>query len=259
MAAPVAESPCVDGVLADISQRKGDERLLQESNRALLRSNEDLSQFASAASHDLKEPLRMVATYSELLKQECEARLGADADEFIRFIVEGARRMERLLDDLLLYARAGNLEGAARIGRVDAGLALDAALLNLHTSIEKSGAAVTRAELPSVAMHESHLIQVLQNLIGNAIKYKGPEKPIIHVSARREGDFWRFAVSDNGIGIAPDFHKQIFKVFKRLHGAEYPGTGIGLAICAKTVERYGGRIWVESAPGKGSTFFFEVP
>ena len=137
VAAPVAESPCVDGVLADISQRKGDERLLQESNRALLRSNEDLSQFASAASHDLKEPLRMVATYSELLKQECAARLGADADEFIRFVVEGARRMERLLDDLLLYARAGNLEGAARIGRIDAGLALDAALLNLHTSIER--------------------------------------------------------------------------------------------------------------------------
>jgi signal transduction histidine kinase len=259
VAAPVAESPCVDGVLADISQRKGDERLLQESNRALLRSNEDLSQFASAASHDLKEPLRMVATYSELLKQECGARLGADADEFIRFVVEGARRMERLLDDLLLYARAGNLEGAARISRIDAGLALDAALLNLHTSIEGSGATVTRGELPSVAMHESHLIQVLQNLIGNAIKYKGPEKPIIHVSSRREGDLWRFAVSDNGIGIGPDFHKQIFGVFKRLHGAEYPGTGIGLAICAKTIERYGGRIWVESAPGKGSTFFFEVP
>jgi signal transduction histidine kinase len=259
VAAPVSESACVDGVLADISQRKADERLLQESNRALRRSNEDLTQFASAASHDLKEPLRMVATYSELLKQEAGARLGSEGDEFVRFIVEGARRMERLLDDLLLYAQAANLNGDGRIGKVDAGLALDAALLNLHSAVEKSGATVTRGDLPAVAMNESHLIQMLQNLIGNAIKYKGPEKPIVHVSCRRDGDAWRFSVSDNGMGIAPDYHKQIFGVFKRLHGAEYPGTGIGLAICAKTAERYGGRIWVESAPGKGSTFFFDIP
>jgi signal transduction histidine kinase len=254
-----ADHPCVDGIVGDISQRKADERLLREANRALQSSNDDLNQFAYAATHDLKEPLRMVATYSELLKRDYAGKLGPDADEYIGFVTEGARRVERLLEDLLAYAHAGNVDVNTVAPVVESGSALDAALLNLHRAIEVSGAEIARGELPAVAMHETHLVQIFQNLIANAIKYRGTNKPLIRVSCRREGRIWRFSVADNGIGIAQEYHEQIFGLFKRLHGKEYPGTGIGLAICAKIVERYGGRIWVESAPGRGATFHFEVP
>jgi PAS domain S-box-containing protein len=230
---------------------------LLRSNEALRQSNDDLNQFAYAASHDLQEPLRMVALYSQLLQRKYLGKLDANADQYISYVVGGARRMEMLLKDLLTYSQTGSsAEGPAET--VDFADVIRKVLLNLQASVEQSGAMITWDAIPAVHAHEIRLVQLLQNLVGNAIKYRGEDAPRIHISAEWQEPEWVLSVQDNGIGIAPEYAQQIFKIFKRLHGQDYPGTGIGLAICQRIVETYGGRIWVESE-GKGSRFHFTLP
>ena len=224
----------------------------------LARSNADLEKFAYVASHDLQEPLRTVASYTKLLERRYRGRLDRDADEFIAYAVDGAVRMQRLIDDLLAYSRVGTR--GKSFEPTDCEAVLDRALANLRVAIEESGAVVTREPLPTLMADGAQLAQVFQNLIGNAIKFRAPEPPEIHVSAARGDGEWVVAIRDNGIGFDPADAERIFMVFQRLHShAEYPGTGMGLAICRKIVERHGGRIWVESEPGKGATFRFTVP
>jgi light-regulated signal transduction histidine kinase (bacteriophytochrome) len=201
----------------------------------------------------------MVAIYSQMLKKKYEGQLDAKADQFISYLVEGAHRMEALVRDLLAYTQAtARSDGSPP--STDATASLNKALDNLKAAIQEAGAEIIVGDLPVVPVQEVHLEQLFQNLIGNAIKYHNLQPPRVHVSAISEQDHWVFSVQDNGIGIDPEYHQSIFGLFKRLHaGAQYSGTGIGLAICHKIVERYGGRIWVESAPGKGSTFFFKLP
>ena len=244
------------GTCTDIHGQMENAEQLLRANEALQQSNSDLEQFAYAASHDLQEPLRMVAIYSQLLQQEYQDRLDEQARSYIGFAVNGARRMEALLKDLLFYSRVSSGPDGREI--VDANHALEIALLNLEGAIRDSDAAIEASGLPELAIPELHLVQLLQNLISNAIKYRGTDPPRIQVQAHRDGPRWRFSVRDNGIGIEPQYLTQIFGVFKRLHGQEYEGTGIGLAMCQKIVERNGGRIWVESEPGKGSTFLFTL-
>lgn len=231
---------------------------LLRSNEALRQSNDDLNQFAYAASHDLQEPLRMVSLYSQMLQRRYGSKLDRGADEFIGFIVGGAKRMELLLKDLLTYSQAGSSsEGPAH--PVDCCDAIRRVVLNLQASLEQSQAIVTWDSLPTLYAHEVRVVQLLQNLIGNAVKYRSADPPRIHVSAERREADWLFSVQDNGIGIAPEYAQEIFGIFRRLHAQDYPGTGIGLAICQRIVERYGGRIWVESSIGQGSRFFFTIP
>ena len=201
----------------------------------------------------------MVAAYSELLQKRFGGQLGPVADEYIGFTVAGAARMETLLRDLRTYTQVSTAEQLPP-GEIDARAVLDKALANLEVAIHDAGATVRSERLPHVRIHEFQLQQLFQNLIGNAIRYRGTAPPLIDVSAKRVGDDWRFSVSDNGIGIEPEYKEQIFGIFKRLHSAsDFPGTGMGLAICQRIVERGGGRIWVESEPGRGSTFYFTVP
>lgn len=231
---------------------------LAEQAEDLHRSNEELQQFAYVASHDLQEPLRMVASYVQLLARRYQGKLDQDADEFIGFAVEGARRMQTLINDLLSYSRVGTRGRALEPIEVDS--ILDAVLSDLRLAIADADATVTRDPLPSIVADPTQLHQLLQNLIGNALRFRRDEPPRIHVGARREDDVWVFSVCDNGIGIEPQYFDRIFVIFQRLHGrADYPGTGIGLAIAKKIVERHGGRIWVESKPGQGTTFFFTMP
>jgi PAS domain S-box-containing protein len=233
---------------------------LRQSNDDLRRANEDLNQFAYSASHDLREPLRMVAIYSQLLKRKYEHGLDAEAHEFIDFAVQGAQRMELLVRNLLAYTQAATItEPAAQT--VDAADALDHAVANLQSAVLKTGARITYDILPELRVREPHLLLLFQNLVDNALTYRSEEVPAIHISARPNGRFWLFSVLDNGMGIAPEYVTQIFGLFKRLHGgAKYDGTGMGLAICQRIVERYGGRIWVESeGEGKGSRFCFTLP
>jgi light-regulated signal transduction histidine kinase (bacteriophytochrome) len=260
----VNEKMC--GELARIREtvEKLEQRVVQcaeervECDEALRLSNEDLNQFAYAASHDLQEPLRMVALFSQMLLSSYAGRLDADADQYIGYVVNGAQRMELLLRDLLAYSQAGSaLEGPMQ--QVDCGVVMECVTQDLAVSIEESGASVTWSGLPVVAAHEGRMIQLFKSLVENGIKYRGLESPRIRVSARRAGTGWIFSVEDNGIGIDPEYAHQIFGVFKRLHGRNYPGTGIGLAICQRIAERYGGRIWVESAQGGGSSFCFSMP
>jgi hypothetical protein len=246
-------------VARDITERERQEEALRTVNAALTRSNADLQQFAYSASHDLQEPLRMVATYSEMLQRKFGGKLGPSGDEYIAYTIQGALRMEQLLRDLRTYTQASTMEHEPAED-IDAGTVLDRALQNLEAAIKDSGASITRTALPSVRMHEFQLQQLFQNLIGNAIRYRTDAPPRIHVAAKRQGKEWLFSVQDNGIGIDPQYKEQVFGIFKRLHSAaEYPGTGMGLAICQRIVERAGGRIWVESQPGQGSTFFFTIP
>jgi PAS domain S-box-containing protein len=230
----------------------------KEKEQALRRANDDLQQFAYAASHDLQEPIRNVAVYSEIVARRYHNLLDADGQQFLGFLREGGRRLATLVNDLLAYTRAGTAEIADT--PVDATLVLKHTLASLAEAIRESNGTVTYDLLPEVFIGEAHLQQVLQNLIGNALKYRDQNPPRVHVSAAGRGAFWVFSVEDNGIGIDPQYKEKIFGVFKRLHhDTNYSGTGIGLAICQRVVERYGGRIWVESEPGKGSTFYFTVP
>jgi two-component system CheB/CheR fusion protein len=247
------------GSMLDVTERKRAEEALQKSNEALRRMNENLRQFAYAASHDLREPLRMVSIYSQLLSKRYKGKLDEDADTFLGFTEQGAKRMQLLLDDLLAFSQAGDTRDKP-IEPVDCNSAVHMALQNLKRAIEENSAVVTADPLPIVQAHLSHLIQVFQNLIGNALKYRGEEVPRVHISAGSREHDWIFYVRDNGIGIDAKYHKLIFGLFKRLHHPEaHPGTGIGLSICARVVERYGGHIWVESEHGKGSTFCFTIP
>ena len=244
-------------ILRDITQRKRAEEALRQTAEDLVRSNKDLEQFAYVASHDLREPLRMVTGFMSLLKDHCQGKLDAKADQYIGFATEGASRMQSLIDDLLIYSRAGRSEVSEP---TDLESVLDSVLQTLAARIEESAATITRDPLPAIAANRLELTQVFQNLIANALTFKGERKPEIHIGARRQANAWLLSVRDNGIGIDPQFAERIFMIFQRLHTREqYPGTGIGLAICKKIVERHGGRIWVESQPEKGSTFCFTIP
>jgi PAS domain S-box-containing protein len=234
---------------------------LRRSNEDLRRANEDLNQFAYSASHDLQEPLRMISIYTQLLERRCGDVLDSEALDFMKYTLDGARRMEMLIRDLLAYTHAVNIRGVPD-RPVDSGEALRKAIANLQAVVTGTGATIHAGDLPAVRAYDVHLTQLFQNLIGNALKYRSPAPPLIEICARPDSDSnrWLFQVRDNGVGIAPRFHEQVFGLFKRLYTSqEYPGTGIGLAICQKLVERYGGRIWVESEEGRGATFFFTMP
>jgi len=247
-------------MLARIQKR--DEELRQalaereEANRDLARSNADLERFAFVASHDFQEPLRMVTVYTQLLQRRGFIEPGPESTAFVANIVNGTRRMHELLDDLRAYAE---IRAEASLAPVDLNRAVMKVSENLKLSVESSGAEITCDPLPSVQGYEGHFVALFQNLIGNAIKYRSAEPPRIGITFESGEDSILFAVSDNGIGIAPEYRSSVFVPFKRLHGKEIPGSGIGLAICQRVVERYGGTIWVESIPHHGSTFLFNLP
>jgi light-regulated signal transduction histidine kinase (bacteriophytochrome) len=233
-------------------------RSLNQQAGELKRSNGDLEQFAYIASHDLQEPLRMVSGFTGLLQRRYAGKLDADADEFIGFVIGGVNRMQALINDLLSYSRVGREDVAAK--PVDMQVVVDQALANLQTAIEERSALVSRGPLPTVLANQGMLVRVFQNLISNALKFCKADRPIVRIAAEQHGAEWVFSVADNGIGIDPQYRDRIFLIFQRLHQqGEYPGTGIGLAVVKRIVERNGGRIWLESEPGKGTTFFFTLP
>jgi len=248
---PNAQARTILLAIEDTTDRKQAEEALQTTNA-------ELQHFAYALTHDLQEPLRMVVNFTQLLAQEYDGKLGRDADKFISYSVQGALRIEALLKALLAYWEVSERERGT-LHAINCGAVLAKTLFNLQAAIAESGAVVTSDPLPTVAAEEVLLMQLFQNLISNSIKYRGKETPRIHISAERDGDAWRFAVRDNGIGIDSQDAERVFGMFKRLHGSDVPGTGIGLAICKKVVERQGGKIWVESEPGRGSTFKFTIP
>jgi light-regulated signal transduction histidine kinase (bacteriophytochrome) len=247
----------IQSLQKEISERRRIEEALKERTEELARSNRDLEQFAYVASHDLQEPLRMVTNYVQLLARRYKGKLDSDADDFIHFAVDGAIRMWKLINDLLTYSRVGTQNKGLK--STDCETVLKHSLDNLKIAVEENEAVITHDALPTVMGDHLQLGQLFQNLIGNAIKFRGEESPRIHISASRNGNGWTFSVRDNGIGIAPEYVERIFVIFQRLHNREdYPGTGIGLAICKRIVERHGGRIWVESKVGKGTTFYFTL-
>jgi PAS domain S-box-containing protein len=255
---PVADGGYVNIYGNDISDRKNLEEKLRNYSLELQRSNKELELFASIASHDLQEPLRSVSGFAQLLKKRYTDKLDQNADEFISYIVDGAYRMQQLIRDLLDYSRVTTRGNT--FTPVDCNNAVKVALDNLRTSIIESGAVVRCGLLPVVRADSGQIVRLFQNLIGNAIKYRGDREPAIHVSAKREGDRWVFSVADNGIGIDAQYYARIFQIFQRLHKKdEYPGTGIGLAVCKRIIDRHGGRIWVESELGRRSTFYFTIP
>lgn len=239
-------------------QEKKSAAALSRQAALLARSNADLEQFAYSASHHLQDPLRMITTYSQLLIRSYRGQLSGDAAMYLKYIGQGTTRMRELLADLLSYAQltADERESPEVI---DLNAALEKAKQNLQAAIEESASAVTSGPLPAVPGYEAHFIQLLQNLIANSIRYRSSDMPRIHVATEEWDGQWRIAVTDNGISIPPEHHRQIFGVFKRLHCKNIPGTGIGLAICQRVVERSGGRIRVESEPGRGATFYFTLP
>jgi len=258
--------------IRDITERKRAQEALEKRTRELAhsrealerkaqeltRSNAELQQFAYVASHDLQEPLRTMASFAQLLQKRYQGKLDASADDFIHFIVDGAARMQGLISDLLAYSRVGS-RGEDFVP-TDCSTVFDEAVANLHTAIAESGAVVTHDPLPTVPCHREQLVQVFQNLIGNAVKFRDSQPPRVHVAAEQRPSDWLFSVQDNGIGIDPQYAQRIFEVFQRLHNrTEYPGSGIGLAVAKKIVERHGGLIWVESQPHQGATFFFTLP
>lgn len=259
------EASAVMGVSRDITERRQMEEELRESKEQLqqkaeelARSNAELEQFAYVASHDLQEPLRMVASYLQLLQRRYVGQLDDDADEFIAYAVDGASRMKRLINDLLAFSRVGT-RGKTMTPTASEEV-LDYVLKDLQIAIEETGATITHDSLPTVMADAGQLEQLFQNLLGNAIKYRSEDPPEIHVGVERQGDEWLFSIRDNGIGIDPNHAERVFVIFQRLHArGEYEGTGIGLAISKRIVERHGGRIWVESEEGKGATFFFTLP
>ena len=251
--------------IEDISERKLVQELLQASldtqtryAQELTRSNAELEQFSYVASHDLQAPLSTIAGYAQLLEKRCHNQLDAQGNKFIRNIVNSCGRMQALIDDLLEYSRVGRSEKPFDV--IDCNLVFEDACANLQLAIRQDRASVTRGDLPRVRGDSFQLLQLFQNLIGNAIKYRSSEAPMVRVSASRQGDSWVFSVQDNGIGIAEQYHPRIFQLFQRLHSQkQYSGTGIGLAICQRIVDRHGGRLWVESEPNRGSTFYFSIP
>ena len=255
------DNPAVEGIIVtarDITERKKTEEMLARYAAELTRSNEDLEQFAYVASHDLQEPLRMVGSYVQLLQKRYEGQLDSDADDFIHYAVDGVTRMQALINGLLAYSRVTTR--GKEFEPVDCKAVLDRVLANLQMAVEDSGAVVTYDPLPKVMADELQLSQVFQNLIGNALKFRGEGAPRVHVSAERQANEWVFSVRDNGIGFEQQYAERVFAIFKRLHRDEqYPGTGIGLSLCKKIVERHGGCIWVESEVGHGTTFHFTVP
>ena len=246
--------------IAELLEREREARARAESlAEETQRTNQELEQFAYVVSHDLQEPLRAVGTFTQMLSHQYADRLDAEGREFIEIIESGVVRMRNLIQDLLLYSRTVSRPEAGGRGTA-AREALEAALANLKGAIDSSLAAITHDELPDIAVDRVPAVQLFQNLVGNAIKYRDPGRcPVIHVGVSNQDGMWKFSVSDNGIGIDPRQQERIWGVFRRLHGDRYPGTGIGLAIAKKIVERHGGRIWVESEPGKGSVFCFTLP
>ncbi len=253
-----AEPVSIATIIKDLSNLKRTEEMLRAQTEALARSNKDLEEFAHVAAHDLREPLIGIAAYVKILQRQYGDSLNAQANQFISRILETITRMDGLIQSLLSYCRLGN--DAGNFDPTDCNAAFAGALSNLIAAIDASGATVTTDSLPKIMANQSLLIQVFQNLVGNAIKFAGDEPPEIHVGASLEGSEWRFSVKDNGIGIEPAYFDRIFRIFQRIDSsADRPGAGIGLANCKKIVEYHGGRIWVESKPGKGSTFFFTIP
>jgi len=241
----------MSGSIRDVTERKKFEEALQQSN-------EDLEQFAVIASHDLQEPLRKVTSFCGLLQRDYSSRLDDEGRQYLDFAIDGAKRMRTLVQDLLLFSKIGSETTSNQ--PVDSEAALELAMLNLETAIKDSGADVTFDDLPKVIAKNRELAQLFQNLIGNAIKYRSKKAPKIHVGVSSADRCWQFSVADNGIGIKPEFQERIFRVFQRLHSRnEYSGTGIGLAICKRVVEQLGGKIWVDSNPEQGCTFYFTIP
>ncbi|MBW2567175.1 MAG: PAS domain-containing sensor histidine kinase [Deltaproteobacteria bacterium] len=248
----------LDNTSDEITQRKRAQEKLKETLAELASSNTDLEQFAYVASHDLQEPLRMISSYVQLLARRYSGKLDADADEFIGFAVDGAARMQKLINGLLTYSRVGRRRKPFE--PTDVNYVLSLTLVDLENAIEESHAIITNDELPTVMADQAQVSQLLQNLLSNSIKFRGEGPPHIHISSEQENGQWIFSVSDDGIGIDPQYHERIFAIFQRLHGrTEYDGTGIGLSVCKSIVERHGGNIWLESKSGSGSTFCFSIP
>lgn len=243
---------------SNISTFKQTQEELAKRTEELAHSNRELEQFAYVASHDLQEPLRMVASYTQLLSRRYKDKLDADANEFIHYAVDGATRMQALIIDLLTLSRVGT--HGKPIELCESKVAFDRAVANLRLAVEESGAVITCDPMPMLTADISQLTQLFQNLIGNALKFRGEMSPVVHVGAEKKKHEWQFSVHDNGIGIAPEFYERIFVIFQRLHGKhEYPGTGIGLSVCKKIIERHGGKIWIKSEQGKGTVFYFTLP
>jgi light-regulated signal transduction histidine kinase (bacteriophytochrome) len=242
----------------NITKRKQSEQQMLQLTEDLKRSNEELEQFAYVASHDLQEPLRAVTSYAQLLAHRYQGNLDAKADKYINYIVDGATRMQQLINDLLVYSRLGSRSKEFELA--DCNAAVNQSLSNLQIAIAETKAVITCDRMPTVMADEFQLVQLFQNLLANGIKFCREDIPLIHIAACRQDGEWVFSVRDRGIGIEPQYADRIFIIFQRLHSRrEYSGTGIGLAMCKRIVERHGGRIWVESQEGKGATFYFTIP
>jgi light-regulated signal transduction histidine kinase (bacteriophytochrome) len=242
----------------EMTERKEAEQQLKQANAELARSNQELEQFAYVASHDLREPLRKIKSYTDLLAKRYQGQLDEKADKYIAYITDGAVRMQTLITDLLTYSRVGRAE--ITLEPTDLNAVLNRTLTDLSTAIQESSALITTDALPTVRANPGQIGQLLQNLIANAIKFSGNQPPQIQIRAVQHDQSWMISVRDNGIGIEPQYADRIFVIFQRLHTRdEYPGTGIGLAVCKKIVECHGGQIWVESEPGCGTTFSFTLP
>ncbi len=253
------------GIVRDITERKKTEEKLKTINKHLQHrtldlegSNKELEQFAYVASHDLQEPLRMISSYTQLLAQRYKTQLDEDARDFLKFAMDGANRMQKLINDLLTYSRLGTR--GKPLKPIDCHTVLGQTLANLRKVIQDNHALVTNDDLPTVMADEAQLVQLFQNFISNAIRFHSKKQPRIHISAEEKDEEWIFSIQDNGIGIESEFKDRIFVIFQKLHSKEkYPGTGMGLAICRKIAERHGGRIWFDSVPDKGSIFYFAIP
>lgn len=243
----------------DVERRRVEEAnlTLQKQSIELGRSNKELEMFAYVASHDLQEPLRMITSFTQLLAKRYRGQLDSEADDFIGFVVDGATRMSALIEDVLSYSRVGSKDLEFTWANCEE--VLEGVLSDLGGLMAETGAIVTHAPLPTISVDASQLAKLFQNLVVNAIKFCTEKQPLVHIGAEPEDDGWRLSVRDNGIGVDPSHSEEIFHAFQRLHSREYPGTGIGLAICRRIVDRHHGRLWIESEPGSGSTFFFTLP